>query len=103
MGPDCHTASLFPGEPLIENRTGVAAAVWVEKFKQHRVTLLPGVLEKARNTLCLVTGADKTEALKQVLEGPRDPLNLPSQISSERMVWFLDEAAAAGLAKGAAQ
>lgn len=101
MGPDCHTASLFPGEPLIENKTGVAAAVWVEKFRQHRVTLLPGVLEKARNTLCLVTGADKTEALKQVLEGPRDPLHLPSQISSEKMIWFLDESAAAGLARGA--
>lgn len=102
MGPDCHTASLFPGEPLIANTTGVAAAVWVEKFKQHRVTLLPGVLQKARNTLCLVTGADKTEALKQVLEGPRDPLHLPSQISSERMVWFLDQPAAANLARSAA-
>ncbi|HZL56741.1 MAG TPA: 6-phosphogluconolactonase, partial [Bryobacteraceae bacterium] len=53
MGPDRHTASLFPGEPLIGNKTGIAAVVWVEKFKQHRVTLLPGVLEKARHTLCL--------------------------------------------------
>ena len=60
MGPDMHTASLFPGEPLILNQTGIAAAVWVEKFQQHRVTLLPGVLERARHTLCLVTGADKT-------------------------------------------
>jgi len=101
MGPDCHTASLFPGEPLIENKTGIAAAVWVEKFRQHRVTLLPGVLEKARNTLCLVTGADKTEALKQVLEGARDPLHFPSQISSEKMIWFLDKPAAAKLARGA--
>lgn len=101
MGPDCHTASLFPGEPLIENRTGVAAAVWVEKFRQHRVTLLPGVLEKARNTLCLVTGADKTDALKQVLEGARDPLHVPSQISSAKMIWFLDQAASAKLARTA--
>jgi 6-phosphogluconolactonase len=93
MGPDAHTASLFPGEPLIEDRTGIAAAVWVEKFRQHRVTLLPGVLEKARHTLCLVTGADKAEGLRRVLQGPRDPLHVPSQISSPDMLWFVDEAA----------
>ena len=93
MGPDAHTASLFPGEPLIENHTGIAAAVWVEKFHQHRVTLLPGVLEKARHTLCLVTGADKAEGLKKVLHGTRDPIHIPSQISSPNMIWFLDEAA----------
>jgi 6-phosphogluconolactonase len=97
MGPDKHTASLFPGEPLIANRTGIAAAVWVEKFHQHRVTLLPGVLENARHTLCLVTGADKTEGLKAVLEGTRDPLAAPSQISSPEMIWFIDTAAGAGL------
>ena len=32
MGPDAHTASLFPGEPLIDDREGIAAAVYVEKF-----------------------------------------------------------------------
>jgi 6-phosphogluconolactonase len=97
MGPDTHTASLFPGEPLIDNRTGIASAVWVEKFHQHRVTLLPGVLEKARHTLCLVTGADKTEGLERVMNGPRDPLHVPSQIASPEMTWFIDEAAAARL------
>jgi len=97
MGPDAHTASLFPGEPLIENQTGIAAAVWVGKFKQHRVTLLPGVLEKARHTLCLVTGADKAEGLERVLRGPRDTLHVPSQIASPEMTWFIDEAAGASL------
>jgi 6-phosphogluconolactonase len=97
MGPDRHTASLFPGEPLIENRAGIAAAVWVEKMKQHRVTLLPGVLEKARHTLCLVTGPDKADGLLDVLAAPRDPLHIPSQISSVEMEWFVDTAAAARL------
>jgi len=97
MGPDMHTASLFPGEPLIANRTDIAGEVWVEKFKQHRVTLLPGTLERARTTLCLVTGADKTGALKAVLNGPRDPINVPSQISSPVMIWYTDKAASAAL------
>jgi len=41
MGPDAHSASLFPGEPLIDDREGIAAAVFVPKFNQWRVTLLP--------------------------------------------------------------
>src|SRR5579863_85306 len=55
MGPDAHTDSLFQGEPLIGDRSGIAAAVFVEKQKSapHRVTLLRGVLEGARHTLCL--------------------------------------------------
>jgi 6-phosphogluconolactonase len=97
MGPDAHTASLFPGEPLIEDHTQIAGLVWAEKFRQHRVTLLPGVLERARRTLCLVTGADKTEALVNVLRGPHDPLYVPSQISSAEMTWYLDRLAAAKL------
>ena len=48
MGPDAHTASLFPGEPLIDDREGIAAAVFVEKFNQWRVTLLPGALLAAQ-------------------------------------------------------
>src|SRR5205823_10636935 len=95
MGPDMHTASLFPGEPQIDDTTRIAGLVWVEKFKQHRVTLLRGTLERARKTLCLVTGADKADGLLRVLHGPRDPLHVPSQISSPEMVWYLDTAAAA--------
>lgn len=95
MGPDAHTASLFPGEALIADRTGIAAAVWVEKFKQHRVTLLPGVLERARHTLCLATGAEKAEALRAVLRGPQDLTRVPSQVASPDMAWYVDEPAAA--------
>jgi 6-phosphogluconolactonase len=101
MGPDTHTASLFPGEPLIENVTGIAAAVWVEKMKQHRVTLLRGVLERARHTVMLVSGADKAEALKQVLTEPRDFIKHPCQIAADRAEWFVDNAAAAQLPQAA--
>jgi 6-phosphogluconolactonase len=100
MGPDAHTASLFPGEPLIDNRTGIAAAVWVEKLQGHRVTLLPGVLLGARSTVMQVAGEDKAEAVRNVLKGPEDPHKYPCQIAtrgSDRAVWFLDKAAASKL------
>jgi 6-phosphogluconolactonase len=97
MGPDTHTASLFPGEPLIENTTGIAAAVWVEKMKQHRVTLLRGVLERARRTVLLVSGEDKAAGLKDVLQGPRDLMLHPCQIAAETAEWFVDRAAASAL------
>ena len=59
MGEDAHTASLFPGDPHIEDREGIAAAVYVEKKQMWRVTLLPGVLMAAKHTIFLVTGEDK--------------------------------------------
>jgi 6-phosphogluconolactonase len=99
MGPDGHTASLFPGEPLIADRTGIAAHVWVEKTKMDRVTLLPGVLLAAKHTVLQVSGAEKADALKHVLTGPEDLLSYPCQLGSrgEKATWFLDEAAAAQL------
>jgi 6-phosphogluconolactonase len=92
MGPDGHTASLFPGEPLIADRKGVAAAVWVEKMHQWRVTLLPAVLEAARHTVVLATGADKAAALDAVLHGPYDPMKWPAQIGARgaNVTWFTD-------------
>jgi 6-phosphogluconolactonase len=98
MGPDAHTASLFPGEPLIHDLENLTAAVYVEKFHQWRVTLLPGVLLAARNTVMLVAGEDKAEPLHAVLHEPYDPLSYPAQIATHQgrnqVMWFLDEAAA---------
>lgn len=101
VGPDAHTASLFPGEPLIEDREKLVSAVWVEKMKQWRITLLPGVLLSARHAAVLVCGSDKSDAMRKVLRDPYDPLHYPAQIvahHSRRASWFLDEAAAAELA-----
>ena len=102
MGPDGHTASLFPGEPLIGEHIGIAAAVdvdkpYIDKVMRHRITLLPGVLERARHTLCLATGPDKAEALHKVLRGAFDPFSFPAQIASPDTVWYLDKASAAQL------
>jgi 6-phosphogluconolactonase len=98
MGPDAHTASLFPGEPLIDDRTGLTAAVYVEKLNSRRVTLLPAVLLAAKHTVMLVTGADKAQPLSDVLYGPHDPKQFPCQLGERdgaEVAWFLDQPAAA--------
>ncbi|HXB67867.1 MAG TPA: 6-phosphogluconolactonase [Candidatus Acidoferrales bacterium] len=98
MGPDAHTASLFPGDPLINNRDDIAAAVFSQSQQQWRVTLLPGALLAARHTVFVVAGADKAEMVRAVLQGEYDPMKYPAQIASHHgrgVTWFLDEAAAA--------
>ena len=77
------------------NRGDIAAALWVEKFQQWRITLLPGVLLAARHTAMLVTDADRAGVLREVLSGPADPMIHPAQLASrEGTVWFVIAAAA---------
>lgn len=97
MGAEAHTASLFPGEPLIGDRQQIAAAVRVEKLSQWRITLLPGVLLAAHHTAMLVAGEDKATAVRAVFGEPYDPLKYPAQLGlrdAEGVEWFLDEPAA---------
>ena len=98
MGPDAHSASLFPGDPLIDDRDGIAAATFAPQFNQWRVTLLPGALLAAKHTVFLVAGADKAEAVRAVFKEPYDPMKYPAQIASHQgrgVTWFLDAKAAA--------
>jgi 6-phosphogluconolactonase len=97
MGPDAHSASLFPGDPLIDDREGIAAAVYAEKFHQWRVTLLPGALLAAKHNVFIVCGEDKAEAVRAVFNDEYDPKKYPAQIASHHgrgVTWFLDQAAA---------
>ena len=100
MGPDAHTASLFPGEPLIEDRRLLVGYVDVANQYRYRVTLLPAVLLNARNTFVLAGGAEKAEKIGQVFSGPRNTLALPSQLDTpwaSWVTWYLDDAASAPL------
>ena len=97
MGPDGHTASLFPGTASLRERAAWVRPNFVEKFKTYRLTLTLPVLNAATRILFLVAGADKAETLRQVLEGPRRPEELPVQYvqpASGQVEWYVDENAA---------
>jgi len=70
----------------------------VEKFKTHRITFTFPVLNDATDVMFLTAGADKADMVKQVLEGENTPPFPAQQVEPEgRLVWMLDEAAAAKL------
>ena len=100
LGPDGHTASLFPHSPALDERAAWVAANWVEKFRTHRITLTFPVLNAAAEVLFLATGDDKAWALRKVLRGSAPVAEIPARgvaPASGRVTFLVDRAAAAGL------
>jgi len=102
VGPDGHTASLFPNSAACAERSRLVVANWVEKFQTFRLTLTFPVLNHAACATFLASGADKTQILREVLENPA--AGLPAQKvhpMDGRLIWMLDQAAAGGLSAAA--
>lgn len=100
MGPDGHTASLFPETEGLKEKSRLVIANWVEKFKTYRITFTLPLLNAARDVMFLVSGTDKADALKQVLEGNAPGEQYPSKLvrpQNGKLLWLLDRAAASGL------
>ncbi len=102
MGPDGHTASLFPGTTALHAGEQIAVSNFVEKFDAYRITLTAATINNARNVTFVAGGGDKAETLKAVLEGPYQPDLYPSQMIRPRngsLLWMVDEAAASQLSE----
>ncbi|HEX3465748.1 MAG TPA: 6-phosphogluconolactonase [Candidatus Elarobacter sp.] len=100
MGPDGHTASLFPGTVAGIDKDKSCIAHYVPKLDKWRITLTPRAINDARNVMITAGGAEKADALHEVLLGPRDTDAYPSQIVHPHdgdLRWFVDEAAASRL------
>jgi 6-phosphogluconolactonase len=100
MGDNGHTASLFPGLVKVMETFRWVNALYVEVVGMWRVTMTPVVINAARQVAFLVSGANKADMLQRVLEGPYQPVVLPSQIikpGSGELHWLVDEPAAAKL------
>lgn len=101
LGPDGHTASLFPGSEGLQEKSRWVIANWVEKFKTHRITFTFPVLNNAAEALFIVAGPDKAGMLQQVLEGKSTPPYPAQQVAPKdgKVLWMLDEGAAASLTR----
>ncbi len=100
MGPDGHTASLFPQTAALHITDRLVVANYVAKLNANRLTLTAPVLNAAALVAFLVAGPDKADALHQVLEGKPDPDTYPAQLIAPqhgRLYWLIDEAATSKL------
>jgi 6-phosphogluconolactonase len=100
MGADGHTASLFPGTAALGEQRRLVVANWVEQLQTYRITLTAPVLNSAELVIFLVSGREKAEALRAVLEGAWQPERFPAQLirpAEGRLVWIVDHAAASRL------
>jgi len=102
MGDDAHTASLFPGSPLLDaaaDTSRFAAAVHVPKLDTWRLTVTPEVIRAARAVCLLVAGADKHPALRRVLADTpalsESPVTIVHDLPGD-VAWFVDRAALFG-------
>jgi len=104
IGPDGHTASLFPETAALEETSRLVVANWVEKLQTNRITFTLPVLNAARCVAFLVSGTDKAAVLHEVLEGNAPAEKYPSKLvrpSEGKLIWFVDRAAASQLSTAA--
>jgi 6-phosphogluconolactonase len=103
MGPDGHTASLFPDSAALQEKSHLVVANWVEKFKTHRITFTLPVLNAAQCIAFLISGTDKAAALRAVLQSDAPGEQYPSKLvhpTDGRLIWLVDRAAASSLSNG---
>jgi 6-phosphogluconolactonase len=98
LGPEGHTASLFPGSPALDERTRWVLAVTAPAEPPARLTLTLPALTRAAQTCFLVTGSNKTQALHHILSGTADPHTYPAagvRPTHGGVIWWVDREAAA--------
>lgn len=100
MGDDGHTASIFPGSELLKNDGGRLFTAIDVPGKGWRLTITPTGLAACGLIVIMALGAAKAAMLKRVFTGAYNPMQTPVQQVREwreRVVWLIDDAAAAGV------
>lgn len=96
LGTDGHTASLFPGDPAVEERERRIVAVEAPTEPRRRLTITPRVIAEARLLVVLARGEYKMTAVRRALSSSATPSECPGRLA-RRGVWILDTEAVGGL------
>lgn len=92
MGPDGHTASLFPGSTALDETERWVVATWAPQPKAWRMTLTFPVLNAGRHVIFAVEGANKADAIRAIRAGGS---GLPAErVAGDQVEWLIDAAAA---------
>jgi 6-phosphogluconolactonase len=97
VGEDGHTASLFPGSPVLREQQNKARAVFVPRLRNWRVTLTLPVINRARAVFFLVTGGQKAAIVGRILASTQSSEELPATLvrpDPGTLTWMLDADAA---------
>jgi 6-phosphogluconolactonase len=102
LGDDAHTASLFPGTPVLREQKALVGSVAIGDGKPSRITMTAPLINESYSIFFLVFGESKAKAVQAVLEGERNEQLYPAQLihpEDGTVDWFLDEKASAMLTR----
>ena len=88
MGDNGHTASLFPNTTILQEAKALVKEVYVDEIKMDRISFTAPLINNAKHILFLVTGKEKQQMLKTVLEGKYEPEKFPAQMI-KNAEWFV--------------
>ncbi len=97
LGDNSHTASLFPHEPILDEKNALVKEVYVNELKQYRITMTAPLINAAHNIMFLVYGEGKAKAVHHIIHGEKNIKEYPAQLiepSNGEVYWLLDKAAA---------
>jgi 6-phosphogluconolactonase len=97
MGDDGHTASLFPGTAVLDEKSRWVQAYFLAPQEMYRITLTAPCINRARKIVFLTFGEKKADALYEVLQGEHNPQQYPSQLIKPKngeVLWLIGKAAA---------
>lgn len=97
LGENGHTASLFPGTSVLEERQRWVGEVYLADEGVHRLTLTAATINQASLVVFLVSGYDKAQVLRNVLIEAQDPRSIPARLIKPvdgGLLWLVDRQAA---------
>jgi 6-phosphogluconolactonase len=97
LGDDGHTASIFPYEIALWDSKNCCEVATHPHTGQRRITITGGVINNAKKVAFLVTGANKSGKVRQILQREPGYEKLPASLvapNSESLLWFMDSDAA---------